>query len=357
MVCVVSSKEQISPVKVFEPLKAPPAIFREHGRTLEADTCTPLEEAAQRGEVKLRAVARGAYPGTRIPNDHLAGVCSMGFWDGVGRQTWGLDWHRNEGVEFTFLEKGHMPFEVKGFEPSWLEPGSMAITRPWQPHRIGDPEVLPGRLHWLILDVQVRRPNQPWHLPDWIILSEGDKQELLQFLSHSERPVWRASQEVQQCFNRLGRLIEAGDFTRNLSRLAVHINEMLISILEMFREQPMVMDATLTTSQRTVDLFLQELAHNPQHLAYPWSVREMAKQCGLGVTYFVKYCRAITNNSPAQHIIYLRTQKAAELLRENPELPVHTIAEQCGFTNARYLATVFRKQFGCTPREYRDSER
>ena len=37
---------------------------------------------------------------------------------------------------------------------------------------------------------------------------------------------------------------------------------------------------------------------------------------------------------------------------ENHALAIAEVAQQCGFTSAQYLHTVFRREFGCTPREY-----
>ncbi|MEI9960533.1 MAG: hypothetical protein WDM76_05170 [Limisphaerales bacterium] len=34
-----------------------------------------------------------------------------------------------------------------------LAPGHFTITRPWQLHKLGAPNIGPGRLHWLIVDV------------------------------------------------------------------------------------------------------------------------------------------------------------------------------------------------------------
>ena len=40
------------------------------------------------------------------------GLTNVGFWNCRGAQDWGLDWHRNEGLEVVFLETGGMGFEV-----------------------------------------------------------------------------------------------------------------------------------------------------------------------------------------------------------------------------------------------------
>ena len=45
------------------------------------------------------------------------------------------------------------------------------------------------------------------------------------------------------------------------------------------------------------------------------------------------------------------TVSAAKGLEGN-RLAIADIAQQCGFTSAQYLHTVFRREFGCTPRQY-----
>ena len=78
--------------------------FNHMNRSIQkADSCEPLADAVRRGEVSLIARARGQYPGTRIPEARLPGLRSIGCWDAVGPQNWGLPMHRNEGIEICFL--------------------------------------------------------------------------------------------------------------------------------------------------------------------------------------------------------------------------------------------------------------
>ncbi|MBL8025662.1 MAG: helix-turn-helix domain-containing protein, partial [Fibrobacteres bacterium] len=55
---------------------------------------------------------------------------------------------------------------------------------------------------------------------------------------------------------------------------------------------------------------------------------------------------------PGIFLSELRFEKAKELLRMT-SLPLQTIAQQSGFANINYLCTVFRKQIGLTPLQYR----
>jgi len=88
-----------------------------------------------------------------------------------------------------------------------LVPGSLTITRPWQLHKLGDPNIGPGRLHWMIVDVGVRRPNQEWRWPDWLVLTQQDLAKLALKLRHNETPAWKSTSEIAQTFQKIAQCI------------------------------------------------------------------------------------------------------------------------------------------------------
>lgn len=321
-------------------------IYREQGMTYHADSCEPLIEAAGNGELELSAVGRASYPGARLPDAVLPGLQSVGFWDARKEQRWGLPWHRNEGIELSFQETGSMPFAVDD-QITRMDAGSMAITRPWQPHRLGQPNIGIGRLHWLIVDVGVRQPHQAWHWPDWVVMMREDQEELTACLRENEQPVWQASEEMGHCFRQIGETVQYG---KSPSRLAIYINELLLHLLDLFRERQVPRTKSLTDAQRSAELFLSTLEGS---IAQGWTLDAMAECCGLGTTRFVHYCRRITNLSPMQYLNKLRLDTAAYLLGQKPEMSITDIAFGCGFSTSQYFATAFRRQHGMTPRQFR----
>src|SRR6266851_1320852 len=179
------------------------AIYQDRRKPYEIDTCEPQVRAVREGKIKLHALTKGHYPGAKLSSSVLPGLNSIGFWDGAGAQDWGLDEHRNEGVEISLLETGKMGFTADQRHYD-LVPGSLTITRPWQLHKIGDPNIGPGRLHWLIFDVRVRRPSQEWRWPAWLVLTPRDLAQLTRKLRHSEMPVslqelWTLDMMAKQC--------------------------------------------------------------------------------------------------------------------------------------------------------------
>ena len=280
-------------------------IYEEQGRRYEADTCRPVVRAERAGQLRHVVLARGHYPGPRLPRNALPGVKVVGFWDAGRKQDWGLDWHRNEGIELTLLERGTLGFAVDGQE-FLLKPGDLTFTRPWQRHRVGDPLVAAGRLHFLILDLGVRRPHQPWRWPSWIVLAPQDRRELTDILRHNEQPVWRATAEVVRCFRRIGAAVEADRAGSGISSLAVHLNGLFLLILEMFRHREVRLDRSLSSTLRTVELFWADLRENLDQMALEWTVRGMARRCGMGVTSFIGHSKQLTNMTPMQHLNHCR---------------------------------------------------
>ncbi len=326
-------------------------VFRLGKKFYHADTCEPLRQGIERGEVRLVARARGSYPGEALTDGDVPEVRTVGFWDAPQDQGWGLDWHRNEGIELTFVAQGKVSFSVDG-QDFHLKRGDLTITRPWQLHRVGDPNVSACKLYFLILDVGVRRPNQEWTWPDWLVLSPGDEQGLTTNLSHNEQPVWHAGDEVAEYFERLGRATAEYCESKGDSRLKLYINGLMLALAEMLQGEEPVLNPSLSSSYRAVDLFLSSIG---ERLDEDWTLDLMANACGLGRSRFAEHCNQLTNMSPMEYLAKCRIDHAAELLRHCPSLSVTDVAFRVGFNSSQYFATVFRSQFGCTPREYRNS--
>lgn len=325
-----------------------PDIFAATGPGYRADTCEPLKRAAASGTLRLVAFGRGGYPGARLPATGLPGLRSVGVWDAPTSQDWGLDPHRNEGIEITYLERGACGFATDA--GAWrLRGGDLAVTRPWQRHLVGDPRVGACRLHWLILDVGVRRPDQDWRWPSWLLLEPREIARLTELLRCNEDPIWHADEAVAQQFARLGAELAAGD-ERLWTRLRLRINAVLLALLDLLERRQAPLDPRLASSLGTVERFLAEL---PRHVGEAWTLQAMAAQCGLSRTRFAHYCRQLTNAAPMEHLGRLRVAEAARRLRAEPRTSITAIALACGFGSSQHFATAFRRRMGVSARAWR----
>jgi len=172
------------------------------------DSCEPQKEAVRKGKIEFHALTKGHYPGTLMPRDVLPGLNSIGFWDANTSQDWGLDAHRNEGIKIVFFETGTCDM-VMGQKTFNLQAGNFIVTRPWVLHKFGAPNIGRGRLHWMILDVGVRRPHQDWTWPKWIVMTKEDLADLTERWRHVKNPVWTSTPWIAQSFRELARCITA----------------------------------------------------------------------------------------------------------------------------------------------------
>ena len=242
-------------------------VFHDSDQIHRADTCDPLVDAVAAGEVRLEALVRGTYPGRPMPAGVLPQVSTIGFWDAARDQTWGLGEHRNEGIEITYLDNGRLGFVVDG-RPHPLSSGHLTVTRPWQPHSVGDPNVGASRLYWMILDLGVRQPHQAWTWPPWLVLARADVKELTSLLRENEHPVWPGTAEIGRCFAQIGHLIEAARaHPLQASRLTLLANEVFVCLLDVLRAQKPRRKASLMLGERSVAMLLERM----KRIA-PWPV-------------------------------------------------------------------------------------
>ncbi len=326
-------------------------IYRMGHKLYGIDNCEPQKEAVREGKIEFHALTKGHYPGTMMPKEVLPGLNSIGFWDANTSQDWGLNPHRNEGIKIVFFETGtcDLIMDQKTYN---LHAGNFLLTRPWQLHKFGAPNIGRGRLHWLILDVGVRRPNQNWTWPKWVVMTKEDITELTERWRHIKNPVWTATPSIAQSFRELARCVTAWGQPHAVSRMAVHLNLLLIDILDALSEQQTQEIPNSTSRQRTVELFLREVENNPAVSSEPWTINSMAEHCAMGVTAFSKYCRELVNVGPMEFLNDCRLERAAQQLRETPSHSITDIAMACGFNSSQYFATRFRQRFHVSPSRF-----
>lgn len=327
--------------------------FRTEKELFHADTCEPLKQAAATDGLRLEALGRGSYPGTRLPRNELKELCMAGYWNARSQQDWGLDWHCNEGIEIGYVSAGRLPFGI-GSKSLVVGPGELTITRPWQRHRVGDPKVPACHYSWIILDVGVRRPNQPWQWPKWLFFPKSGLERLTEMLRQNEDPVWHGDRRIGECFSRLDETVARGAEETNLARLKIGINELILLLAEMLESRKPQLDASLSGSERTVMLFLETLT---RRLDEPWTLESMADACGIGRSQFATLCHKAANLTPMTYLGNLRTESAAALLAAAPSMSVTEIAFRCGFQSSQYFARVFRSKYGLAPSVWRRTTR
>ncbi|NIJ44885.1 AraC family L-rhamnose operon regulatory protein RhaS [Wenyingzhuangia heitensis] len=321
--------------------------YKEEAIVYHADTCLSLTDAVRRNKVELKALGRFTYPGDRLDEDTI-GLNSIGYWNASIPQDWGLDWHRNEGIEFQFLESGSMPYGQEGKEMV-LMPNYLTVIRPWEVHRVGNPTIGMGKFFWFIIDLGVRRPHEEWVWPDWITLTSKDLCRLTTILRQNEKTTWKTDDKILDCFKNIEQAIKTYKKGNSASKLRVLINYLLVLMLELLDTGDVILNESLTDSSRSVAYFLKELDSD---LSKDWTIKSMANSAGVGVTRLTHHCKKLTNLTPMKYLFLRRLEVAKTILKENKEFTVSEIAYKCGFSSSQYFSTIFKKYEKCTPKEY-----
>jgi AraC family transcriptional regulator len=97
--------------------------------------------------------------------------------------------------------------------------------------------------------------------------------------------------------------------------------------------------------RRARDFINANLAGDP-------SISEIAKECGLSSSYFIRAFKKTTGVPPYQWLTKQRVERAKELL-QNPRRELADIAQLCGFVDQSHFTRVFSRSEGHSPGRWR----
>jgi AraC-like DNA-binding protein len=123
-----------------------------------------------------------------------------------------------------------------------------------------------------------------------------------------------------------------------------------------FTQEPGIMPTICTSGKDTefineVNKIIEKNLSNPD-----FSIDTFAQSVNLGRTRFYKKIKGITGYSPKEYLCILRLKKAAELLHSS-DLSISEIAYNVGFTDPLYFYRCFKKQFGMTSLQFKNSKK
>ena len=102
--------------------------------------------------------------------------------------------------------------------------------------------------------------------------------------------------------------------------------------------------------------FRQAEDYLQNNFAYPVRVRQLARQLGVSRTCLYKAFRSCSGKSVQQYLQDLRLEAACRFLAETSRT-VTDIAFSCGFPDAPSFCRIFRRVYGQTPLEFRETKR
>ena len=82
------------------------------------------------------------------------------------------------------------------------------------------------------------------------------------------------------------------------------------------------------------------------------SIDDICNEIYLSSSYFKRIFKNETGKTPYQFLTEIRIEKAKAMLK-NKESAIYEVARLCGFVNQGNMSTIFKKQTGISPSEYR----
>ena len=83
------------------------------------------------------------------------------------------------------------------------------------------------------------------------------------------------------------------------------------------------------------------------------SLKEIAQELYLSPNYLSELFKRHTGKNISEYITQFRLERARRYLQQ-PEYKIGDVAELVGFSDQRYFSSMFKRQYGMTPNEYRN---
>ena len=153
------------------------------------------------------------------------------------------------------------------------------------------------------------------------------------------RPEENAIREMMQLCNQLQEQVRL----RNMPMAFAKTVELLSLLCRLYQEGGKRAEFCLSLhTQRT-------LKYIESHYSESITIATLSGTTGVSTSYLSRIFRQETGMGIHEYVNQYRITKAAVMLRSQS---ISDVAYQCGFSDCSHFISVFKKQFGCTPKAY-----
>jgi AraC-like DNA-binding protein len=132
------------------------------------------------------------------------------------------------------------------------------------------------------------------------------------------------------------------------------MQESSIALIQLYLNQMMAKDSPVQHEKNIPVRRLNTLFNDiQQQLHVPWTVASMSAKVYYSPPHLHRLCQKNYQQSPMQRLIYLRMQRAKQLLSDT-DWPLIQIANTVGYADASNFSTRFKKSLGTAPARYRE---
>lgn len=249
------------------------------------------------------------------------------------------DDHWHDDIELIFILSGQMRYHVNG-ETVFLKEGEGIFINARQLH-FGDSQ---EKKECVFLCVLLH--------PILLCLSRTVEQKYVSpLLFYEQIPFYhlRGEREWERdVLSSICRIYEVRD--EELSELK--IQRTFLDIWIALCENVIPMPKEPTAGNRELSALKKMISCINENYGEKLTLARIAAAGNVGKTACCAIFRRYTNKTPNEYLTQFRLRKAMELLKDS-DMTVMEISYAVGFSGASYFSEVFRKNYACSPREYR----
>lgn len=176
-----------------------------------------------------------------------------------------------------------------------------------------------------------------------------------EFYFPNEQPVFHTSSDLKEkltdlCYNMLNE--ESAPLPGRYFMMRSYLTQMLILIIRNNAgTASSVIKCDFTSSQKSY-VVKTILEYMQKHYQQKVSLDQIAGNMYISSVYISKVFKEETGNSPINHLIQIRLEKATELMSAEPSLTIKEIAKSVGYDDAYYFSRLFKKYYGVSPSQF-----
>ncbi len=254
-----------------------------------------------------------------------------------------LELHYNHGIEFCYVLKGRYEWIVDDQEYVLL-PGNGFVTCPWEEHGSPHGVVDLGEIYWVVIQPEIFDQSGQLNLGDWTRFTKAESQLIGQTLAGNQNHILQKAHPMKKLFENLKHELENKHFGY-YQRVCSLVEEFLISTVRIIQNRESQRLETKVWFTNFDKMIKNDLAHK-------WTLQEMSNKNDVGITTLTQLLKENTGYSPANYLIYLRLEKAKEMI-ETTTKSLTQIALDCGFYSSQHFSLTFSKWIGSSPSLYR----
>lgn len=230
--------------------------------------------------------------------------------------------------QIIYISKGEGIFEANGEPPQKIFPGTILLLFPGIWHRFRPDEKSGWEEYWVgfngayahyLLEQKCFNPKNP-------VIRLGFNQEFLNIFS-----------------NLINTIESENNLVQNLA--SFH----LINLLGITYTSVLNNNSKLSHKERIIQKMQHEI-HEQWNKNIDF--KTLSDHFGISYSWFRKSFKEVFNTSPNQYLLMLKIRNAAKIIEES-NLPIATIAYDCGFNSEFYFSKIFKQKMGLNPSEIR----